>query len=1099
MPELVTDPSQFLTDDTIKRMVLPASSQLKTALTAARVGGKYTSEVSLDASLMCTDNECDVDTVRVVRVSASPNIYYEYVPPPCVEHPFYLNAVTINERYSDERSDTMCADPSLATASEACCTPTNSNAAVINPAYDGERMSFATAEARCASIGRVPCSYSHISGSLNHKIDYHWTMDNCKVLAKVAPNGDVAIVHDPESYPETARPLHVADDTGNFFPVAWEAAWPKVSADGSCGGCGVAADGACICETTVQTSAVFDSVPTKEEMLASLHIGSVDPNLFDPGTYGQGTYNADKDVRVYRKFPDTNGVNVNTIFEFVDAIGRTHYLQNIVSTVSVNAGRHQFRNPVQFMSLALTEESVGKALHETDAVIDHFFFHPNTAPFLAIRFCQRFGVSNPSPRFVTTVAQAFRTGRYEDPESGIVFGEGTYGDMASTFAAVVLDREARTPVLDADPSHGAIREPLVKVLSILRAMEFRSNEDVNVFNLDFMSDAVGQMAHSFSSVFSFFLPEFVPPGRLSHSGLAAPEAMVLNMPKTVSTLNGIFSLFKFGLAKCHGGFGEMTFGSCNNDGDFTHGTASPHFVPNGAKSAAVVSELSTLLTSGRLSVDNRQIVEAAHASAKASGSSAREALALAQQLIATTPEFHTTNIVTKSFEERPEQPTPPDTGKSYKAVIYLVLAGGVDSFQMLIPHTCTKGPDLYQQYSDVRETLALRRQDLIPLDATGSGQACETFGLHPKLRKLAELYDEGDALFAANIGVMSQPTNTATYSQDTETQLFAHNTMQREATTVDPYNAARGTGVLGRMNDVLGRHGYRTGAIAIEKQSMALVGEEPNMLIVGQNGLDKFNPRPSMNRDAMVTMIRDLNGASTLDSGFFGETWSSSLVESLVTNEELYTLLEETTSTNNFPSTSIGQQFETISKLMKLKEERSTDRDVFFVSMGGFDNHNLLNDNLDRLFASFNSALGPFVEELKDHGMWDSTVLVETSDFARTLSPNSGAGTDHGWGGNTFVLGGSVRGGFVKGEFPSDLTDAGSSMLPRGRVVPTLPFDAVWHSVAEWAGVTDMSEMTEVLPNAGNFGVSDGTLFRACDLFDTACPVVFAVPTKVAQ
>jgi len=517
-------------------------------------------------------------------------------------------------------------------------------------------------------------------------------------------------------------------------------------------------------------------------------------------------------------------------------------------------------------------------------------------------------------------------------------------------------------LLDADPAHGSIREPLLKVLSVMRSMEFAANDDVNVYNLKSMSDAVGQMAHEYQSVFSFFLPEFVPTGRLGQNSLTSPEAGVLNMPKIVSTLNGIFSLFKFGLARCHGGFGEYTFGSCNNDADFTRGTARPHYTPSSNDPEVVVSELATLLTSGRLGIDNRQIVQAAFESAVENGSSMGAALALAQQLIATTPEFHTTNVVTKSFEERPEPETPPDNGMDYKAVIYLVFAGGVDSFQMLMPHTCTQGPeyDLYQQYVDVREQVALNRDDLITLDATASNQACEVFGLHPKLGKLAELYENGDALFTANIGVMTKPTNKNDYNADTETQLFAHNTMQREAEEVDPFNTARGTGILGRMNDVLGKKGYRTGAIAIEKQSVALVGEDPNMLIVGRRGLDEFNPRPSINSDTMVNMIRDLNGATKEDSGFFAETWSSTLVDSLAQNEELYEALESTSTTNSFPSTSIGQQLETISKLMKL--DRGTDRDIFFLSMGGYDNHAQLNDNLNSQFEDFNAALRPFVD-----------------------------------------------------------------------------------------------------------------------------------------
>jgi uncharacterized protein (DUF1800 family) len=148
-----------------------------------------------------------------------------------------------------------------------------------------------------------------------------------------------------------------------------------------------------------------------------------------------------------------------------------------------------FRNPVHFMPFAVgeantqTEATLGVALHETDAVLDSYLVHPNTAPFLAARFCQRFGISNPSPRYVTAVATAFRTGSYTHAGSGLRFGKGVYGDLEAAFGAVLLDREARTSLLDADPAHGSMREPLLKVLAVMRSMEFAANADVRVFNL----------------------------------------------------------------------------------------------------------------------------------------------------------------------------------------------------------------------------------------------------------------------------------------------------------------------------------------------------------------------------------------------------------------------------------------------------------------------------------------------------------------------------------------------------------------------------------------------------------------------------------------
>ena len=108
---------------------------------------------------------------------------------------------------------------------------------------------------------------------------------------------------------------------------------------------------------------------------------------------------------------------------------------------------------------------------ETEALLDHLFHHPNTAPFIAHRLAQRFTTSNPSPRYVGVVADAFRTGTY----GGHAYS-GEYGDLGATIAAVLSDREARATTLDADPAYGTLREPLLLVHHVLRSLNFTSTD-----------------------------------------------------------------------------------------------------------------------------------------------------------------------------------------------------------------------------------------------------------------------------------------------------------------------------------------------------------------------------------------------------------------------------------------------------------------------------------------------------------------------------------------------------------------------------------------------------------------------------------------------
>jgi cullin-associated NEDD8-dissociated protein 1 len=112
--------------------------------------------------------------------------------------------------------------------------------------------------------------------------------------------------------------------------------------------------------------------------------------------------------------------------------------------------------------------------------------------------------------------------------------------------------------------------------------------------------------------------------------------------------------------------------------------------------------------------------------------------------------------------------------------------------------------------------------------------------------------------------------------------------------------------------------------------------------------------------------------------------------------------------------------------------------------------------------------------------IWNNVTLISASEFARTLSSN-GEGTDHAWGGNHFIIGGSVKGGRVHGQYPSDLTENGNLNIGQGRLIPTTPWEGVWNGLAEWFGVTS-DNMSQVIPNKANFGGVN--IFSKAVMFD---------------
>jgi hypothetical protein len=215
---------------------------------------------------------------------------------------------------------------------------------------------------------------------------------------------------------------------------------------------------------------------------------------------------------------------------------------------------------------------------------------------------------------VKEVATAFRTGSYE----GI--GKGKYGDLAATIAAVLLDKEARSVAFDANPFKGSLREPLLRLMALMRGMELQLAEGQPIVKLYDLDVKIGMMAHCFRTVFGYFLPEYKSNGRPGEASLVGPETMLVDMPKTVGMLNGMFSLVKYGLSGCYGGFGTGWSGC--TEGDFTRATARLSFSRPYNKNTTtpqdqaenVVSELSTIFTSGRLSDANKQIIKDAYIS-----------------------------------------------------------------------------------------------------------------------------------------------------------------------------------------------------------------------------------------------------------------------------------------------------------------------------------------------------------------------------------------------------------------------------------------------------------------------------------------------------
>ncbi len=201
--------------------------------------------------------------------------------------------------------------------------------------------------------------------------------------------------------------------------------------------------------------------------------------------------------------------------------------------------------------------------------------------------------------------------------------------------------------------------------------------------------------------------------------------------------------------------------------------------------------------------------------------SSTDAVKAAQSLIVATNEFHTTSDNTvQSLDPRPSGPVVESLGRPYKAVIMLYWNGGLDSWNLVVPHSeCDLvGKDMYAEYEAVRggfevgedveveDTVAIEKDRLLPISVPAGTQPCNVFGVHPSLTFVKQLYEEGDASFIANIGSLIEPVPSRAEFRAKSVRIppsiGSHNTQTKQAQSVHAQHAGA-KGILGRMVDTL--------------------------------------------------------------------------------------------------------------------------------------------------------------------------------------------------------------------------------------------------------------------------------------------------------
>jgi uncharacterized protein (DUF1501 family) len=168
----------------------------------------------------------------------------------------------------------------------------------------------------------------------------------------------------------------------------------------------------------------------------------------------------------------------------------------------------------------------------------------------------------------------------------------------------------------------------------------------------------------------------------------------------------------------------------------------------------------------------------------------------------------------------------------------------------------------------------------------------------------------------------------------------------------------------------------------------------------------------------------------------------------------------------SFPDTYFGQQLRMVARLIAVRSTLQMSRQIFFVGLGGFDTHATQLADHAQILSDLSASMTAFHAATVELGVDQAVTQFTASDFGRTLSIN-GDGTDHGWGGHHFVVGGAVTGRRFYGTMPS-LVRGGPDDADYGQVIPTTAVDQYAATLSKWFGLSD-TDRADVFPNLGRF------------------------------
>ncbi|MBY0574040.1 MAG: DUF1501 domain-containing protein [Undibacterium sp.] len=416
----------------------------------------------------------------------------------------------------------------------------------------------------------------------------------------------------------------------------------------------------------------------------------------------------------------------------------------------------------------------------------------------------------------------------------------------------------------------------------------------------------------------------------------------------------------------------------------------------------------------------------------------------------------------------------------YKAIVCVFLYGGNDYANTLVPYDSIS----YNAYYGLRPSLAYAKDKLnatlltptsAPQDSTGMAHQ---YALAPELAPLLPLFNTGKMGILLNVGTLIAPTSKLQFTNKSVAlppKLFSHNDQQSVWQSSSPEGATSGWG--GRMGDlfVAGNGNATFTCINVASNAVYLSGNNAVQYQVTSNGSVPLAglQAPLFGSSACSNVLKDLITQSR--PHLFENEYNRVMKRSIDANTVLTDALAKAPKINTvFPANnSLGDQLKMVARMISSAKNLGSKRQVFFVSLGGFDNHDGLLTDHPVLLKTVADALAAFYSATQELGVDQQVTSFTASDFGRTLTGNND-GSDHGWGSMHFVLGGAVKGQQFYGTSPV-VANNGPDDVGQGRLLPSTSVDQYAATLGKWLGISD-SDLLTVLPNLKNFNPSTRNL-----------------------